>query len=173
MSGRKKKNVNIPMRAALILLCLTLISIRLTGGLYARYTAMAGGDDSARVAKFDVQVSLSDGIQLSNAQKSGEYTITVTNNSEVAIEYTLVLSFTEAVPSGLSAELDGNIGLVEGSSIKFPAKSSLAPGVSSNSHTLTLSVADGQWSDISKEMSGIKGEKNMSFTVDVTAAQLD
>ncbi len=41
-------------RIAALLLCLTLISTYLLGGLYAKYITSATGEDSARVAKFDV-----------------------------------------------------------------------------------------------------------------------
>lgn len=50
--GRKPGKVNIPMILAAILLFLTLLSIHLTSGLYARYVTTASGSDSARVAKF-------------------------------------------------------------------------------------------------------------------------
>ncbi len=46
--------VNIPFCIAAVLLCLTLVSMHLTSGLFARYSASAEGHDSARVAKFDV-----------------------------------------------------------------------------------------------------------------------
>lgn len=44
--------VNIPMYIAALLFCLTLISIHLTSGLYAKYTGSASGNDSARVITF-------------------------------------------------------------------------------------------------------------------------
>lgn len=47
-----KARVNIPMCCACILLCLTLFSFHLCGGLYAKYTASGQGSDSARVIKF-------------------------------------------------------------------------------------------------------------------------
>lgn len=88
-----KAKLNIPMCAALVLLFLTLVSIHMTSGLYARYVATATGTDSARVAKFDVAASL-DKEELiidcaTTTTKSGDYIITVQNNSEVAIGYTL------------------------------------------------------------------------------------
>ena len=49
---RKTAKVNIPMCIASFLFCLTLISIHLTSGLYAKYISSASGDDSARVIKF-------------------------------------------------------------------------------------------------------------------------
>ncbi|MBR4020581.1 MAG: hypothetical protein IKI99_04640 [Firmicutes bacterium] len=54
MEKRKREmKLNIPMCAACILLCLTLITTHMTGGLYAKYTASGAGSDSARVAKFN------------------------------------------------------------------------------------------------------------------------
>ena len=44
--------VNIPMCIASFLFCLTLISIHLTSGLYAKYINSDSGNDSARVIKF-------------------------------------------------------------------------------------------------------------------------
>ena len=49
---RKTAKVNIPMCIASFLFCLTLISIHLTSGLYAKYISSASGNDSARVIKF-------------------------------------------------------------------------------------------------------------------------
>lgn len=48
----KTAKVNIPMYIAALLFCLTLISIHLTSGLYAKYTGSASGNDSARVITF-------------------------------------------------------------------------------------------------------------------------
>ena len=45
------------MRAALLLLVLTLITSCFVGGTFAKYTTKAEGSDSARVAKFGVTVS--------------------------------------------------------------------------------------------------------------------
>lgn len=48
----KKKHVNVPMFLAGVLFCLTLISIHLTSGLYAKYTVSVSSGDSARVIRF-------------------------------------------------------------------------------------------------------------------------
>ena len=50
--SRKETGMNIPMCLACVLFCLTLISIRLTSGLYARYTTTSSGNDAARVIGF-------------------------------------------------------------------------------------------------------------------------
>lgn len=45
------------MRAALLLLVLTLITSCFVGGTFAKYTTSATGSDTARVAKFGVQIT--------------------------------------------------------------------------------------------------------------------
>ena len=52
-----KKRPNIMMCLAFVLLCLTLVTTHLTGGLYAKYVAKDSAEDSARVAKFDVDIT--------------------------------------------------------------------------------------------------------------------
>lgn len=48
----KKAKLNIPICAALVLLFLTMVSIHMTSGLYARYTTQDSGGDAARVISF-------------------------------------------------------------------------------------------------------------------------
>lgn len=50
---KKKSPVSIPVILALILLCLTLVSIHFSSGIVARYVTTAESDDSARVIKFE------------------------------------------------------------------------------------------------------------------------
>lgn len=55
MAKRLKKTrakVNIPICLAGVLLCLALFSIRMAGGVYARYTVTESSSDYARVIKF-------------------------------------------------------------------------------------------------------------------------
>ena len=52
MVRHHKTKMNIPMCLAAILLCLTLVSMHLISGLYAKYISSASGNDSARVIKF-------------------------------------------------------------------------------------------------------------------------
>ena len=49
---RTHSKLNIPFCAGLVLLCLTLFSMHLTSGLYARYVTSDSAEDSARVIKF-------------------------------------------------------------------------------------------------------------------------
>ncbi|MBR2445481.1 MAG: hypothetical protein IKB28_02300 [Clostridia bacterium] len=99
----KKSNKKTPIvfYVGILLACLTLVSIHMTSGLYARYTTSASGQDSARVARFEVtetlQVIKADGTTESTfvvgdvlrPGVSTTYTFTVKNNSEVAVSLTV------------------------------------------------------------------------------------
>ena len=52
MVRQHKVKMNIPMCLAAVLLCLTLVSIHLTSGLYAKYITSDSGSDFARVIRF-------------------------------------------------------------------------------------------------------------------------
>ena len=99
----KKSNKKTPIvfYVGILLACLTLVSIHMTSGLYARYTTSASGQDSARVARFEVtetlQVIRADGTtentfvvgDVLRPGVSTTYTFTVKNNSEVAVSLTV------------------------------------------------------------------------------------
>lgn len=89
-----KSKINIPMCAALVLLFLTMISIHMTSGLYARYTTTAEASDSARVAKFDVSVSDTRQLVPILIQPGEEVQkfFTVENKSEVAVNLNFTVS---------------------------------------------------------------------------------
>ena len=99
----KKSNKKTPIvfYVGILLACLTLVSIHMTSGLYARYTTSASGQDSARVARFEVTETLevikADGTtentfvvgDVLRPGVSTTYTFTVKNNSEVAVSLTV------------------------------------------------------------------------------------
>ncbi len=92
----RKRNVklNILMCTVSVLLCATLFSMHLVGGLYAKYTAGASGSDGARVAAFSIT---QDGTIFHTIEADvipGTVQVaelTVTNDSEVAMAYTLTV----------------------------------------------------------------------------------
>ena len=89
-----KSKINIPMCAALVLLLLTMLSIHMTSGLYARYTTTAEASDSARVAKFDVSVSDTKQLVPILIQPGEEVQkfFTVENKGEVAVNLNFTVS---------------------------------------------------------------------------------
>ena len=85
------------------LACMTLLSVHMTSGLYARYVSQGSGADDARVAKF----AITDTLTVHKADNtagntfavgdvlipgaSTTYTFVVTNSSEVAVSVEMVM----------------------------------------------------------------------------------
>lgn len=109
--ARQKREMkwNIPFCLAATLFCLTVVSVFLVSGLYARYTAFGSGEDSARVAKFEINVAgdvLTDYLPQQIAPGTYENKIQVTNNSEVAVKCVVqVINTTGNIP--LQFQVDG------------------------------------------------------------------
>ena len=102
MHGQKKISAGpLLLRIALVLLCMVAFSTSMLAGLYARYSTKADGEDSARVARFDVKAEGLSGdvtVNASQADAAGTYQFTVKNDSEVAITYDLVITFEGGIP---------------------------------------------------------------------------
>lgn len=161
MKGRKH---NIPMCMALVLLCLTMLTTHLTGGLYARYTTTATGSDGARVAKFDVQCTVTP-----VGGTSDQFTVTVTNASEVTVKYDLQVSPGTGMPA-MNVKFDTLTEGVTGNT--FSNNWKLTPGAERD-HTLTLGMKtfDGTFT---RNPDWVTEESvDMKFFVNVMAEQLD
>jgi len=94
-----------------VLLCLTLFSVHLTSGLYARYSTTSSGSDGARVARFSIEQSgeLAELIEVDvyPGFTSRSYEVALKNDSEVAVDYTVsVERLTNNLP--LSVVLTGS-----------------------------------------------------------------
>ncbi len=106
--GKRGNKVNILMCAVAVLLCATLYSTHLVGGLYARYTSSATTSDSARVAKFNItQKFMKDDKELTEIIEanvkpgsSKSVSLIIENKSEVAVEYAIkVVNVTGNLPT--------------------------------------------------------------------------
>ena len=170
-----KQKVNIPMCAALVLLLLTMISIHMTSGLYARYTANSTATDSARVAKFDVEGTVTE------TATNGEYKLTVNNKSEVAVKYKVIVTFNKALPETdtLTLSLSGAKTTTLDDTKKAYTFTNvdnwkLAPNATPVEHTLTIGIngVDG-WQDYTKDVTGSTVNVPLEFSVDVFAEQID
>lgn len=163
----KRKNpsrVNIPMCAAGVLLCLTLFSIHLTSGLYAKYTATATGSDSARVAKFEITTtddSKAISVTTGAANNDSEYTFTIENQSEVAVEYTLSLKAPDNLPAGVGYTFQDD---------SFNSNSGQLAAGESADRTLTFSV---DWNKFTADLSIADPNKEFTFTVLIDVEQID
>ena len=150
MPQTPKAKMNIPMCAACVLLCLTLFSMYLTGGLYSKYVGRDDSGDSARVAKFSVSISPSTAADINidvsagTGKKSGTYEFKLNNASEVAVKYGVLLTFTEDVPDYLSVTLNGAAGTKPGGAdnkLLFENAGTSAPNGAAAGNTLAFSVS--------------------------------
>ena len=107
---RQKAVLNIPMSIAGILLCLTLFSSHLCSGLYAKYVSSDSGEDTARVAAFDVSENgacFSESFLVETVPGISERIITVENNSEVAVTVTVTIeNITKNIPYTFAIDSD-------------------------------------------------------------------
>ena len=174
----EKAKINIPMCAALVLLLLTMISIHLTSGLYARYTSTATGGDSARVAKFHVVSNQPEFVTVDCKQSNaGKYAITIDNQSEVAIKYILYITMDQTVnATDLTVSMTDDGEPVDCSfekEMKFTRNTPLAPG-GSRTHELTFSVD--KWATVTQNAPNNNNgsfDWELEFTVRIDVEQVD
>lgn len=147
------------MRMAFVLLCLVILTVYLMGSLLAKYHATGAGDDDARVAKFEVNLSgaMQQDKIVCTAMPSdnGTYVVTVENKSEVAVHYEL-----KANINGESAGVTCNFD---------QAKGNLAPGATGTSN-LTFTV---DWDAFTKDKTGSSASEILTFTVTADVTQID
>lgn len=100
-----KKHKRFPVGACLVYLL--LICTLFAGISFSRYATTSAGGDSARVAKFSVTAEADStnpaDIALSAENTSGTYKFTVTNDSEVLVKYSVIVS---GVPNGVTVKLN-------------------------------------------------------------------
>ena len=105
MSKPRKKKV-ITLRIAAVLLILIMLSTSIVAGQYARYTTSATVGDSARVAKYQISVTpLTEDALTVKPDTPDSYDFAVLSNSEVAVEYDILLILPEGLPEGISPSL--------------------------------------------------------------------
>ncbi len=143
-----KLRPRVGLRASSVILCLTVAVILTTGATFARYSSSVSDWAGARVAKFEVSMNAQgsditlNGAATQDDEMSGTYGFTVSSNSEVAVEYDIVIEFTKAPPEGLSLQIDDStVQAADGTTTAFSFDGgTFAPNDSNSSaHTLTVS----------------------------------
>ena len=161
---------------AAVYLCYLLVAVlAFTGASVAGYKTENSGDDSARVARFEVTAAPVNGqstaFELDSTTKSGSYRFTVKSGSETAVSYDVVVTVPDGqtMPSGVTVSLTNEGTTVNGqvdttgriytfsNAGKFEAASTDAQSL-----TLTFTAGDGASSGSVRDIS-----------VDVVATQID
>lgn len=183
MAQRKRAKVNLPICLAGILLCLTVVSVRLAFGIFARYSTTASAEDDARVARFDVDITgeTQNPVFAYGTTEGDAFTITVENLSEVAVAYDVIVTL-DAMAVGTTVQLDGGVGVVDGTTTSFVGAGALPPNAGAenrNTHTLAFAMnwdalTAEDWASLTgAETTGTAISKPLNFTVTVNVAQVD
>lgn len=164
------------IRIAAVLFCLVVVSTYLMSGLFARYTAGGKGTDSARVAGFDVRLSgVTNGVTYQvSALNPGEITITLDNQSEVAVSYKIRVD-AGSPPGGVKTTWVNANGTndevhTENGEKQFTTVRYMAAG---GSDTCTLAFTAVNWTEITKDVTGSSKQLTQDFTVYVDIVQVD
>lgn len=178
--NKEKSPVNLGsflIRLAAVMFCLLLVSMYLMSGLFARYVSRGQGGDSARVAKFNPSViPMANNVNIEygvTPKNQGAYTITVTNDSEVAVTYniTVVVEKADATFDIKVALEDRTLDTTETSRLLFENAGYLAAG-ESKKHDLMFSVLE--WGDFTKNVPGLASRtETLKFQVFVDVVQVD
>ena len=167
---------------AAVYLCYLLVAVlAFTGASVAGYKTENSGDDSARVARFNIEAAQADSqstvFKLNSTTKSGSYSFTVTNGSgenvtETAVSYDVVVTVPDgkSLPNGVTVSLkNGDTTTVSrkdgetGSVYTFP-NAGIFKAASPDTQNLTLTFTAGTGAS-SGSVSGI--------SVEVVATQID
>jgi len=175
---QSRLNFAVPRLFAVMLL-MTFISCHVISGTVAKYSRTGTeGSDSARVASFSVTAADGESSLTVSYPSPASYTINVRNDSEVAVSYTIEVSFDDDVSSMLSVALDGDTktGTVSGGKTTYTWSSNafaLNAGNADGEKSLALSVTP-QASVLPGESSKVESDSNSySFHVEVTFEQID
>ena len=103
-------------------------------------------------------------------QSDGTYNFTVTNNSEVAITYDLVITFPGGIPDYLQTSLPDKVAVKSGNTITFSKVASLAPSTTGTQHTLTFTM---DLEKFTKPATGESYAETLTFTATVRCTQID
>lgn len=160
-AGAGGERVNVPFCLGVVLLCLTLVSVHLAGGLFARYTATSSGSDSARVANMSSTVVFIVDGDNEEVSKTSEILIQPGENANITVK---VRNFEGDATSATAQDV---------------CEVALACTVSARNVTgnlpLTLSLKAGDGSGNASEATGTSpvsiGDGNIAFQAGVASEQ--
>ncbi len=106
---RKKASKGILIDIALLLACLMCITTCISSGILAKYTSGGNGNKSAKIAGFSVSASGSPNnnvVEIDDEHSSAKYDLVLTNESETAVRYDIVLKFDVDVNNKITVKYD-------------------------------------------------------------------
>ena len=160
--------------AALYLCYLLVAVLAFTGASVAGYRTESSGDDSARVARFNIEAAQADSqstaFTLNSTTRSGSYSFTVTTGSETAVSYDVVVTVPGGMPGGVTVSLTNAAGDVSrktgetGNTVYTFPNAGTFEAASTDAQNLTLTFTAG---------TGASSGSVNGISVDVVATQID
>ena len=178
-NGRSSVNLgSILIRIAAVMFVLIMITTHMLGGMFARYVSNGQGADAARVAGFDVKVTGPvENVECNiTALEPGKISLSVKNDSEVAVSYSFRIVINEQAGCGVRVTLDDDKNLEflpkERSELTFSSVGYLGVNAAEVSHTLAFTVMD--WTAITKNVDNKESVTlEQSFEIYVDVVQVD
>ena len=137
---RKKASRGVLIDVALLLLCLLCVTTCLSSGILAKFASRAADTETARVAGFAVSASAKQ-----DPDDPLKYSVTVKNESETAVEYSLELVFDRDITGIIKVTVNGHeyeATAANGSRIIIPALGTLATGSKSKTVELVFTAGN-------------------------------
>lgn len=119
----KKASKGVLIDVALLLLCLLCITTCLSSGIMARYTTGASDKANAKIAVFAVKATAEP-----SKDDPMKYTVTVQNESETAVRYSLKLMFSDNAPGKVSVKVGDKTYPVNGTELDIENIGTLGVG---------------------------------------------
>ncbi|MBR6109583.1 MAG: hypothetical protein IKQ36_07580 [Clostridia bacterium] len=158
----KRSTKGIWLDVGVLIVCLAIITSCLSSGMFAKFATRADRlKDSAQIASFNVSAVLRNA-SASIDGGAAEYELTLGNNSEAAVYYSVTLDFGPSA-KGLAVRIGSKIASVDDNgTVTFERVGTMAPG--RTNVTVGITVSRGEYAG---------GEETFDFTANVTFTQID
>lgn len=171
---------NIFLKLAAVLLCLTLLSVYLVSGLYAKYSNKSASGNVAAVAEFSPLASFDNGTWVfesdgSESEYSYDYEIKLSNPSEVNVQCGLEIAFPDGMLDGARFTFNDNTQEVEDEEIMdFGEFATLDAGNTTGiTKILTVTIDKACYDNIMANHSGQNASLSAHFEAVVSFTQID
>ncbi len=118
-------------------------------GTLAKYASQFNGSAAGTIAKFEMSVNFTGvttnfSLEDKEGKRSGEYTFSVTSNSDVPVSYNVVVTLKEALPDTITLSIDGSeLSISENGLVyTFYGVGEFSDKGGTNNHTLLISASD-------------------------------
>lgn len=160
-------------RVMTCLLVLVFLSFWLLSGLYAKYTTSDQTPHAARVAAFRVRASAKNStlsMREWNLTDDHTYELTIENDSEVAVSFTVRFRFQNPLPDGITVTLnDQKPDGTDGTEYVFEQAGNLGAGAK---QILRLQF-EADWNQFAASQDGSEASVSCAFDADICMTQID